>query len=154
MNQIIKLALKNQYKSALQTLREAILRCPDSLWSEQSSEWPYWQLVYHTLFYTDLYLSQSLELFTPAVKNGKSWQNPDTDGFQSKTDMLEYFEIVEAKVDREIDDTDLGRNESGFDWYPISKLDHEILNIRHIMIHVGHLDIRLRQAGQEALTWR
>ena len=50
-------------------------------------------------------------------------------------------------VDPQIDKIDLSALESGFNWYTIPKLDHVILNIRHIQEHAGQLRDRLLEVG-------
>jgi hypothetical protein len=48
----IRSALKSQYHAALETLREAIEKCPDSMWDEPADRSPaFWRVAYHTLFY-------------------------------------------------------------------------------------------------------
>ena len=58
--------LRNQFVAAIDMLRNAIAQCPDELWDDRSSGAPFWHLAYHTLFYLDLYLSESEEAFQPA----------------------------------------------------------------------------------------
>jgi hypothetical protein len=41
---------------------------------------------------------------------------------------------------------DLLSAESGFSWYPVSKLEHQIINIRHLQHHAAQLGDRLRYA--------
>ena len=51
-------------------------------------------------------------------------------------------------LDRWIDALDLDTLESGFDWYPnMPKLDHMMLNIRHLQGHVGQLSELLMAHG-------
>ncbi|MHC4470712.1 MAG: hypothetical protein ACYS99_07085 [Planctomycetota bacterium] len=51
-----KAVVKSQYHAALAALREAIELCPDPVWLDSAHHNPYWQIAYHTLFYTHLYL--------------------------------------------------------------------------------------------------
>jgi hypothetical protein len=54
-----------QFGAAIDMLENALLACPDELWSDRSRQPEFWYVVYHTLFYLDLYLSGSVEGFTP-----------------------------------------------------------------------------------------
>lgn len=55
-----------------------------------------------------------------------------------------------ALVDTTVDSLDLDTADSGYHWYPnITKLEHEILSIRHIQGHVGQLSERLFEANIE-----
>jgi len=62
-----------QFGAAIDMLENALRACPDELWSArlwgEHSERPelgeFWYVVYHTLFWLDLYLSGSVEGFAP-----------------------------------------------------------------------------------------
>jgi hypothetical protein len=62
-----------QVGAAIDMLENALRACPDELWSarlwdnpSQRSEFSeFWYIVYHTLFWLDLYLSGSVEGFAP-----------------------------------------------------------------------------------------
>ena len=56
-------------------------------------------------------------------------------------------ELVDAMVNSQLDKIDLSSPESGIPWYKIPKLDHIILNLRHIQEHAGQLRDRLLEAG-------
>jgi len=45
---------------------------------------------------------------------------------------------------------DLDSAESGFSWYQMSKLEHQLVNIRHIQHHGAQLADRLRSAADIA----
>jgi hypothetical protein len=165
MEVAVRSALKSQYRAALATLREATERCPDELWIAEGPMPPFWLVVYHTLFYTQLYLSQNEEDFKPWPKYRENIQFMEStlpwpphervelgEPF-SKAEIYEFFDLVESQVEPCVDGMDLERKDSGFYWYKMPKLDHTILNIRHIMNHAGQLDARLRLAACEAVAW-
>ncbi len=56
-----------QFGAAIDMLENALLACPDELWGDRSQRPEFWYLVYHTLFWLDLYLSGSVEGFAPPV---------------------------------------------------------------------------------------
>src|SRR5919201_4790629 len=58
-------ALWQQFGAAIDMLENAMLACPDELWSDRSQRPEFWYLVYHTLFWLDAYLSDSPEGFAP-----------------------------------------------------------------------------------------
>jgi hypothetical protein len=51
-----------------------------------------------------------------------------------------------------LDAIDLEAETSGFHWYNIAKLDHILLNLRHLGIHVGQLQELLYADGID-LDW-
>jgi hypothetical protein len=48
---------------------------------------------------------------------------------------------------------DLAAPTCGFPWYPMSKLEHQIVNIRHIQHHAGSLSTRLRLKAGILIAW-
>jgi hypothetical protein len=67
--------------------------------------------------------------------------------------MLAYWSFCDEMVDRAVDALDLQSSESGFSWYKISKLEHQILNIRHIEHHMAQLADRLRATTGIGIKW-
>ena len=53
---LLRSVLKSQYHAALAMLREAVERCPADEWSSADHKNVFWQVAYHTLFFTHLYL--------------------------------------------------------------------------------------------------
>ena len=148
----LKPALKGQYHAALDMLKGAITDCPDEIWTGGTPPRSFWRLVYHTLFFTHLYLEVgeqdfvAWELHRDEVESDQERERLNVAPY-SKEEMLAYWEIVDAMVDRQLDKVDLSAPESGFSWYKIPKLDHIILNIRHIQEHSGQLRDRLLESG-------
>lgn len=158
MENAIRCALVDEYKSSLSMLKEAIDICPDNLWLENDNVLPpYWQVVYHTLFFTHLYLCQNDSDFVPWNKTKQHLESLDSPAVGNpftKADLYEYYDFVLSIVDESVNDIDLMRQDSGFSWYPIPKLNHAFVNIRHIMMHVGQLDTRLRQHNIKDIDWK
>ena len=48
---------------------------------------------------------------------------------------------------------DLSAPQCGFPWYPMPKLEHQLLNIRHIQHHAGALASRLRRGAGVSVPW-
>jgi hypothetical protein len=57
MDSVMRAAIGGQCGAAINTLREAVEHCPDTLWDDRSEGAPFWQIVYHTLFCLDMYSS-------------------------------------------------------------------------------------------------
>ncbi len=148
----LKPALKRQYHAAHDMLKGAIVECPDAIWIGGVPPRSFWRLAYHTLFYTHLYLQirdeefVCWELHRDEVESDQESERLDAAPY-SKEEILAYWELVEAMVGTQLDKINLNSPESGFRWYKIPKLDHIILNIRHIQEHAGQLLDRLFEAG-------
>jgi hypothetical protein len=147
-----KSALKGQYHAALDMLRGAIEACPEDIWVGGVPPRSFWRLAYHTLFFTHLYL-QVKEADFVAWERHRDEAESDQDRERldatpyTKAEILAYWAMVDGMVDFQLDKIDLNARDCGIPWYSIPKLDHIILNMRHIQEHAGQLRDRLLQAG-------
>ena len=166
----IKTALKEQYHAGLKMLEECVEKCPDDLWSaaapvEKDEDRicirSYWRIVFHAAFFTHLYLAQKITDFQP-YPNGRPehetmWHEPwplepyempeDTRPY-TKDEILSYLKWLHSIIDPTVDGLDLDSDETGIPWYKnMSKMSHEIMNVRHIQGHVGQLSELLMQRG-------
>jgi len=163
----VREALKGQYHAALAMLREAITLCPDELWLDETPRNPFWRVAYHSLFFVHLYLLDRPEDYEgwPGHQGDVQHQdgiagpaNPESTlptGPEPYTrgQVLSYWERCDAMVDERVDAMDLGSPTSGFYWYPISKLEHQLVNIRHTAHHAAQLADRVRVALDVGVRW-
>ena len=52
----IRSAIQSQYLSALAMLKQAIVKCPDTVWDAAQDKDRSWFKAYHALYYAHLYL--------------------------------------------------------------------------------------------------
>ena len=158
-------ALKGQYRAAMGMLRETIEKCPPGLWAASEPPIAFWRVVYHTLFFTHLYLQPGVEEFRPWVHHREEqeclgplpWpphRMPKIGEPYTREQMLAYWTTCDEMVAAAVDRLDLSAGKCGFPWYPIPKLDHQITNIRHIQHHAAVLSARLRYAAGVDIEWR
>ena len=57
--------LWQQIGASIDMLENAMLACPDKVWGDRSRRPEFWYVAFHVLWWLDLYLSESLEKFTP-----------------------------------------------------------------------------------------
>ena len=151
----VRNALKNQHHAALAMLRDTIVVCPEDLWVEGDQPRSFWRIVFHTLFYTHLYLHQTEADFTRWPKHrdenqnvfAKPWKPGEGPTPYTRQEMLEYLDEIDAFVDNAIDTMDLDTASPGFSWYSIPKFEHQLVNLRHINQHVGQLSELLQARG-------
>ena len=169
----IKAVIKSQYHASLATLRQFVEQCPESLWLQVGPQ-PVacWQIVYHTLYFTELYLQISDEHFNPFMHrddpNFKPWDDVLHDlsrtvknkgklpeGLSPYTidQMQDYWQAVDDMVDACVDQMDLDADDCGFHWYSVGKLEHQFVNIRHVQHHAAMLADRLRVAANVGIDW-
>jgi hypothetical protein len=152
--------LKSQYHASLEMLREVIDVCPAELWTDDRYVNRYWQVAYHTIFYTHLYLQPSEADFVPWEYHRPGYNRFDgvpgataSLGPYSMEELRAYCRRCDAMVDSAVDRLDLAAPESGFSWYHMPKLEHQLVNLRHIQHHAGQLADRLRQAADRGVRW-
>ena len=163
----IRAILKSQYHASLAMLREAIERCPDELWYGTEHVNACWQIAYHTLFFTHLYLQENYAAFRPwehhqaKVQCSDGIAGPSDPASNlpllpepySKEQVLSYWQMCDDMIDGAVDALDLNSPESGFKTYPVPKLEHQLINLRHIQHHTAQLADRLRSAAGIGLGW-
>jgi hypothetical protein len=159
----MKNAIISQYKAALKMLMDVIEKCPDNLWDNRTYENGYWRIVYHSLFYTSFYLSKSDDKFIPWVKHLVNYNclglldHDDkpiiiTDVY-SKADLTNYATSILNSIEVNVNNLDIDDG-SGFYWLPMTKLELQLYNIRHIQHHTGQLTERLHQVGIKGIGWK
>jgi hypothetical protein len=167
MSSTFKPVLKSQYHAALAMLGEAIQRCPDDVWLASDHKNAFWQIAYHTLFFTHFYLQPDESAFRPWEHHQSAVQNPDGIGGPpdpnsslpnipnpyTKAQVLEYWKFCDQMVDDAVDKLDLENPQSGFPWYRMSKLEHQLVNVRHLQHHTAQLMDRLRSAVNIGIKW-
>jgi hypothetical protein len=148
-------------------LMECVEVCPEDLWTAGEISREYWRISMHAAFFTQFFLAQDWGSYSPwpgrpVGLHEEMWLDPastepyelaiDTPPF-SREVVLDYIEFVAEQVDPTIDGLDLNSPESGFPWYSnMSKLSHELMNLRHLQGHVGQLSELLLSRGIET-TW-
>jgi hypothetical protein len=156
----MKKEIASQYKASLKMLMDTIQKCPNDLWENNEYENQYWRIVYHTLFYTSLYLEPAK--FIPWAKHIENYNRLGSVTYDnkpiiinkaySKKEMLDYLEIIYNDCESLVKNT-LIEEKSGFDWLPTNRMELHLYNIRHIQHHTGQLVERLRQNGVKGIRW-
>ncbi|MBL8047826.1 MAG: DinB family protein [Chthonomonas sp.] len=154
----LKSALAGQFRAQLKMMRQCIELCPDELWASGQHPRALWRIVYHALFYTQYYLMPHHEANTPWEKHQNQavvlWDDdeegmPPVETTYSREDIIGYLDQIDGQVVSWLDALDLTSPESGFPWYKIPKLDHVLVNLRHLGIHLGQVQQVLFENGHD-----
>jgi len=158
----LRQALKEQYHAGLAMLAECVEKCPEGVWHEGEHPRTFWRIAFHAAFFTHLYLGQNEAAFQPwpgrreGIHFGlwhppgevEPYELPQKAESYSRGEMLDYIRFVDGLVDPTVDQLDLDAEETGFSWYrDMSKLSHQLMNLRHIQGHVGQLSELLMARG-------
>lgn len=147
-----------QFGAAIDMLENAMLACPEELWSDRSRRPEFWYLVYHTLIFLDLYLDDSVEGFAPPAPitpedldpAGALPERPFT-----KDELRAYLEHGRRKCRETIaaltDEKAFQR--CGFEWLDLTVAELLLYNMRHVQHHAAQLNLILRQTIDSAPRW-
>lgn len=160
---LLRQALTEQYHAALAMLAECVEKCPDDLWTAGSHPRTFWRVAFHAAYFTHLYLGQSEDVYQPWPGRPEGcpelWQKPwSVEPYELPEDFAPYTQIqvrdylsfIASLLDPTVDTLDLEAQETGIPWYQnMSKLSHQLLNLRHLQGHAGQLSDRLMARGIE-----
>ncbi|MFH0989605.1 MAG: DinB family protein [bacterium] len=158
MDNTWKTIIWQQFGAAIDMLENAMLACPDDLWSDRTQKPEFWYTVFHTLFFLDLYLSESDKGFTPPVPFTLDEMDPAgilPDRVYTKQELQAYLnhgrdkcrKILNALTDDKI------VQRCSFDWLEISVTEVHLYNMRHVQHHAAQLNLILRQKTDSAPRW-
>ncbi len=153
--------LKEQYHAALAMLANCIEQCPDDLWNTGPHPRTFWRIALHAAFFTQFYLGQDVAAYQPWADGPADYkilweQSEDVEPYElpdailplSRQETLAYLAYIDGLVGPTVDRLDLDATETGFPWYQgMSKLSHELMNLRHTQGHVGQLSELLMLRG-------
>lgn len=164
-NKSIEKILASQYKASLGMLGQALEKVPNQEWNNEDYNNPIWQITYHILWATKFYLGSNPESYIPFVNaiegaeslgGSQDWENPDEniniEGFHTKNELESFIKEIENNLEKNLAVLPL-EELSGFDWYPYSRLELHINNIRHIQHHTGQIIERLKSKGINYFPW-
>ena len=155
--------LAAQFGAALETLRRAVDACPPELWDDTRDRNAFWRVAFHTLWFVDLYSSDSVSAFTPWPQRGDEaqWFGPlhwqtgkplHVGPPATPADINAYIAFLRGELPRRIALQPLDAP-SGFDWLPFSKLELHIYSVRHVQHHAAQLSARLRERAGITIDW-
>jgi hypothetical protein len=147
-----------QFGAAIDMLENSLVACPDELWSDRSQRPEFWYVVYHTLFFLDLYLYGSIEGFAPPSPftldecdpAGLLPERPFT-----KDELQAYLEHGRRKCRAAIEELtdEKARERCVFGWGETSFAELLLYNMRHVQHHAAQLNLILRQKTDSAPRW-
>lgn len=158
MNTTWNAIIRQQFGAAIDMLENAMHACPDELWGDRSQRPEFWYVAYHTLFYLDLYLSNSVEGFAPPAPY--NLDEMDEAGLMpervyTKDELQSYLQhgrrkcraMIEALTDEQ------ARERCGFERPAVSVGELLLDNMRHVQHHAAQLNLILRQKTDSAPRW-
>jgi hypothetical protein len=149
-----------QFGAAIDMLDNAMVACPEEVWNGRTHrpETEVWYLVFHTLFWLDLYLSDSVEGFAPPAPFTLDELNPAgllPDRVYTKEELRTYLEHGRNKcrttIEALTDEKALKRFSIGS--IDLSVAELHLYNMRHVQHAAAQLNLILRQTIDGAPRW-
>ncbi|NND98115.1 MAG: DinB family protein [Pirellulaceae bacterium] len=164
MIELYRESIANQFAAAYATLADCIERCPESAWQAPVVELTFDQVMFHVLFFSDVYLGAEL-----AALRGQDFHRQHAEFFgdyeeledrkqqasYSKDGIRDYLKHCREKavsvIATETSESLAAR--PGFDWLDFSRAEVHVYNLRHLYHHGGQLSMRLRIDTGDGATW-
>lgn len=150
-----------QFGAAIDMLNNALVACPDEQWqdtvwhdpSDDPKYTEFWYIIYHTLYWTDRYLSGSPEGFAPPVPfvAGSLPENP-----YSKKDLHAYLKQCRQKCEETFEalTNEKANQICQFPWgEDVSFAELQLYSMRHVQEHAAQLSLHLGQNADSGLDW-
>ena len=158
MDSIWKTIIWQQYGASIDMLENAMIACPQKVWGDQTRPSEFWYIAFHTLFFLDFYMSDSIEGFTPPAPFGLEELDPAgvlPPRVYTKEELLTYLKHGREKCRRAVDaltdksvSQDCGTKRPG-----ITVAELLMYNMRHVQHHAAQLNLILRQTIDSAPRW-
>lgn len=147
-----------QFGAAIDMLENAMRACPDKLWGDRTRRPEFWYIAFHTLFFLDLYLSESDAGFVPPAPftlDEMDERGLLPDRVYSKEELLSYLRHGREKCRRTVSgmSDERSRQRCGFAWLDLSVGEMLLYNMRHVQHHAAQLNLILRQNVDSAPRW-
>lgn len=143
-----------QFGAAIDTLEQALQAVPDYLWASDR-RFPY--MLYHALFFTDLYLSESRDGFAPPAPftwNELNFEPPTYEPY-TKAQLQTYLDFCRAKAQKALKDLSLAGALARCKFPRIdgTVVECYLYNMRHVQHHAAQLNLLLRQTTGCSPGW-
>jgi hypothetical protein len=156
----------HQFGAAIDMLDNALRACPDGLWRErlynerslQPEFAEFWYVVYHTLFWLDFYLSDSVEEFAPPAPFTLTELDPAgllPERVYTKDELQTYLEHGRNKCRARIETLtdEMAPQRCRPEWPEMSVAELLLYNMRHVQEHAAQLNLMIGQTIGSAPGW-
>ncbi len=148
----------DNYNAVFSMLRETLSLCPDELWDDRTlGEPPFWQQLYHTLWWLDFYISESPGSFQrPLIAGEMDHRMGDAAGpVPARQQIADYLETVSQKCAETLAGLADARldGENTYPWTGATLAHRLVYNLRHAQHHVGGLNALLTRTCGKSAGW-
>lgn len=155
MLETFKADIWKQFGASIDMFENAIEKCPDELWNNKETIVWYW--AFHTLFYTDYYLSEDPDNFHPPEPFTLSEFEEGTmlPKVYTKEELISYTKFCREKCRKLLAGLteEMATNRWINKWKNYSMFEMIIYNMRHVQHHTGQLNLLLGQIDHDLPIW-
>lgn len=166
MIETVKHLIVSQFEASLCTVGHCVARCSDELWNAPVAKYPFCQVAFHTLFFTDYYLckdeepssmrQQPFHLDNPAFFGDyEQLEYREPVSLYKKPQILEYLNFCREKAVATVaaeSQADL-EAPAKFVRRKCTRAELHVYNMRHIQHHAAQLILRLRLDSDVDIPW-
>jgi len=146
-----------QFGAAIDSLERAMVACPERVWSDRSLNPEFWYVTFHTLFWLDYYLSDSIEGFAPPAPFTLDELDPAgiiPERPYTKAELQSYLDHCRAKCRKMMEGLTEEKAREHRKWSIEGTVAELYLyNMRHVQHHTAQLNLILRQQIDSAPSW-
>ena len=145
----------DQFGAAIDMLEQSIIDCPEELWN---TDFKFWYIAYHTLFFLDYYLSEDPVHFSPPSPFNLDELSPDgllPARVYNKKELLDYLKFSRKKCHEYLLNFTEEKAKLRFvnHYRDYSFFEQILNNMRHVQHHTAQLNLYLRQTINYEPTW-
>ena len=152
MVDLMKEILRSQYTAALAMLGQCVAACRDEHWEGRVANGTFRQIAYHTLFFTDLYLTPGRDEFRlrDLHHRGGDERGPTLCAGLDRAETLSYVKTCRRKA-RDSLGAETARSLAGpSGWRKgVTRAELHVYNIRHVQHHTGAMAAYLRRVDPD-----
>jgi hypothetical protein len=162
MTEYMGTILRSQYEAALAMLKQCVAACSAEHYEGKIARDTFRTIAYHTLFWTDYYLSpgeHAFELRDIHHRGGDDRVLASSPGL-SREETLAYADFCRGKLVEVLaaETPEVLAGPSGFSRFSFSRGELHLYNLRHIQHHTGALSAYVRRVDpllqdRAALRW-
>ena len=166
MDTNLKTSIWQQFGATIDFLADTVNACPDPLWraplwltpDAKPERAQFWYVVYHTLFWLDLYLTGAEKGFLPPAPFTlieQDGDDPMPERVYTKDELQAYLQDCRKTCQATIASLtdEMLERRCRFGWGDCSFLELLIYNLRHVHGHASQLNMLLGQNGVSALDY-
>lgn len=164
MTELFQRLLASQFEASLCTLAHCVEFCPDSMWNARVARFPFCQVAFHTLFFTDYYLGlnadalklQSYHIANPALFGDyEQLEYREPVELYDKPQIRSYLEFCRSKAVETLaaETEETFSAPAQFVRRNFSRAELHVYNMRHVQHHAAQLILRLRLDADVDIPW-